>query len=134
MIKVCIIFIAAWFLFNVNALAMGEEDYESACNNECSFLTKDCTAYVECRVARTTCTSNCMQRKVWEKVATAIDSLTAVLEKQAKEKETTVEVVQPPQPTTRVSYEKKAVPVTPAAANEKESSPAQEARPIVRVE
>jgi len=43
--------------------------------------------YVECMVAKSTCLSNCMQRKVSEKVVQALDKLTTLLEKQAKEKE-----------------------------------------------
>ncbi|MDD5194159.1 MAG: hypothetical protein PHQ96_00605 [Candidatus Omnitrophica bacterium] len=70
---------------------MGSDPYVAACAKECSFLTKDCTAYLDCRVAKTTCTENCMQRKVWEKVAISLDKLIVSLEEQTqaslKEKE-----------------------------------------------
>jgi hypothetical protein len=62
------------------------ENADSACVNECSIFTPSCTVYVECKIAKSTCFSNCMQRKVWEKVALSLDKLTAVLEKQAREK------------------------------------------------
>lgn len=64
-----------------------EEDYTVACEKECAFLTKSCTAYLECSVAKINCQSSCMQRKVWEKVAKSLDNLSTVLEKQAREKE-----------------------------------------------
>ncbi len=61
--------------------------YEAACVQECKALTKDCTAYIECKVAKTQCLESCMQRKVWENVAVVLEKLTTVLEIQAKEKE-----------------------------------------------
>lgn len=96
--KICISVLGLMLLCGVSALAQ-ESSYESDCANECSFLTKDCTAYLECRIAKTTCMSDCMQRKVLEKVATALDKLTVVLEKQAKEsdkKEETPKVLSEP--------------------------------------
>ena len=131
--KISAVALAALLLFSLNAFALGESDYESACNNECSFLTKDCTAYVECRVARTTCTSNCMQRKVWEKVVTALDSLTAVLEKQAKEKEAGPEVIPSSLIPPRVSYERKAA-ATNQTVTDKGGSAAGEDSALIRVE
>jgi hypothetical protein len=61
-----------------------DDNYESACQQECSYLTADCTAYLECRVAKSQCLESCMQRKVWEKMAGAIDKLSVILEKQAQ--------------------------------------------------
>jgi hypothetical protein len=63
------------------------DNVDPACVSECSVFTSSCTVYVECKIAESTCFSNCMQRKVWEKVALSLDKLTAVLEKQAREKE-----------------------------------------------
>jgi hypothetical protein len=73
-------------LWNAGALAQ-EEKYEAACAAECRALTKDCTAYIECKVAKSQCLESCMQRKVLENVAVVLEKLTAVLEIQAKEKE-----------------------------------------------
>ena len=88
MLRILAIVIAALSFFSVNALAE-ESTYEAYCAKECSFLTKDCTAYVECRVAKTTCLSDCMQRKVWESVVRVLDRLILVLEKQGKQKDET---------------------------------------------
>ena len=63
-----------------------EQGFDPACTNECNSFTPDCTVYIECRIAKSACITNCMQRKVWEKVALSLDKLTAVLEKQAEEK------------------------------------------------
>jgi hypothetical protein len=91
-VRIFILVLSIIFLCGIKIQAE-DSDYEAACLKECSFLTKDCTAYLECRVAKTTCMSDCMQRKVLEKVATAIDKLTVVLEKQGKEKEQKEEAV-----------------------------------------
>jgi len=72
-------------LLSINVLA--QDNYEKTCSEECNIFTKSCMTYVECMVAKSTCLSNCMQRKVWEKVVQALDKLTTLLEKQAKEKE-----------------------------------------------
>jgi hypothetical protein len=72
-------------LLNINVFA--QDNHEEVCSKECSIFTASCTQYVECMVAKSTCLSNCMQRKVWEKVVQALDKLTTLLEKQAKEKE-----------------------------------------------
>jgi len=85
MIRISILLLLGLFFLQMQAMAA--EPYEADCTKECSFLTKDCTAYVECRVAKTTCLESCMQRKVWEKVATAVDKLTVTLEKQAQREE-----------------------------------------------
>jgi hypothetical protein len=94
MIKILVVVLAVLFSWNMAALAQ-EKDYEAACTKECNFLTKDCTAYIDCRVAKATCLESCMQRKVWEKVAVSLDKLSAVIEKQGKEKEDKEENLQP---------------------------------------
>jgi hypothetical protein len=87
MIKITImILLGTILLLNAGALAQ-EEKYVAACATECKALTKDCTAYIECKVAKSQCLESCMQRKVWENVAVVLDKLTIVLENQAKEKE-----------------------------------------------
>jgi len=86
MMRIFVLVLAALMLWNLEVFAE-KEDYETACTEECNFLTKDCTAYIDCRVARAQCLESCMQRKVWEKVAGSLDKLTVVLEKQAQEKE-----------------------------------------------
>jgi hypothetical protein len=86
MIKILVLVLAASLLWSVNAFAQ-QVDYEAICAKECNYLTKDCTAYIDCRVAKSSCLESCMQRKVWEKVAGSIDRLTTVLEQQVKDKE-----------------------------------------------
>jgi hypothetical protein len=75
-------------------------NYEDACSKECSYLTKACTAYIECSVAKAECQESCMQRRVWENVAGVLERLTVVLEKQAMEKQ---EKEKNPQPSAIVS-------------------------------
>jgi len=94
MIKSLVVVLAVFFSWNMAALAQ-EDKNEAACTKECNFLTKDCTAYIECRVAKATCLETCMQRKVWEKVSGSLDKLSAVLDKQNKEKETQEDNLQP---------------------------------------
>lgn len=80
--KLFIFACAISLLLQINVVA---EDYNEACKKECGFMTKDCQAYTECRVAYSTCLESCMQRHVWEKVATSLDKLGVVLDKHAKE-------------------------------------------------
>lgn len=94
MMKILVLVLAVLLSWNMAALAQ-EKDYEAACAKECNFLTKDCTAYIDCRVAKVQCLESCMQRNVWEKVAGSLDKLSAVLEKQGKEKEAKEESLQP---------------------------------------
>jgi hypothetical protein len=94
MMKILVLVLAVLLSWSMAALAQ-EKDYEAACAKECNFLTKDCTAYIDCRVAKVQCLESCMQRNVWEKVAGSIDKLTATLEQQAKEKKEKEENIQP---------------------------------------
>jgi hypothetical protein len=63
-----------------------QDSADPACVNECSVFTPDCTTYIECKIAKSECLTNCMQRKVWEKVSLSLDKLTAVLEQEIEEK------------------------------------------------
>jgi hypothetical protein len=86
MIKILMVILSAVLLWSTGVSAEGDK-YEAACANECNYLTRDCTAYIDCRVAKTQCLESCMQRKVWENLAVTLEKLTTVLEKQAQEKE-----------------------------------------------
>jgi hypothetical protein len=103
MMRIFTLVLVALLFCEINAFAQ-EADYEATCAKECSSLTKDCTAYIECKVAKTECLSNCMQRKTWENVIKVLEKLTVSLDKQTKlmeEKEKTPQpyyLVQPPQP------------------------------------
>lgn len=63
------------------------QDYRSACEKECNDLVPNCPTFTECRIAKQSCSSSCMQRMVWEKVANSLDRFSDVIEKQMKEKE-----------------------------------------------
>jgi hypothetical protein len=92
-IRVSFIFACAVSLLLQINVSAENENYNEACKQECGFMTKDCQAYTECRVAYSTCLENCMQRHVWEKVATALDKLSIVLEQQGKEEAKQNEVI-----------------------------------------
>ncbi len=83
--RILVLILGMLFAWQANIFGQGA-GYEDACSKECSYLTKACTAYIECSVAKAECQESCMQRKVWENVAGVLDRLTVVLEKQAMEK------------------------------------------------
>ncbi|MBU2102917.1 MAG: hypothetical protein ABH865_02055 [Candidatus Omnitrophota bacterium] len=88
--------IALLFMLScMTGFAFAEDSgYNETCTKECSFLTKDCTAYLDCRVAKVTCVQDCMQRKVWEKVAVSLDRLTVALEAQSQKSEKETEILE----------------------------------------